>query len=153
MCSHGGKIKMVFSKILVPFDASAFSLKAFRTAIDIAKKNKSEIHVLTCLEKENLGAWYKDKRINKQIITDAKNYAKTVLSRLEEDGKNSRVPVSIHIKETKSISKEIIEFSISKKINLIVIGSHGQTGFNRMLLGSVSNKVSQQAKCPVLIVK
>ena len=53
----------------------------------------------------------------------------------------------------KSIAKEIVEFSDLKKINLIVIGSHGQTGFNRMILGSVSNKVSQLAKCPVLIVK
>ena len=144
---------MAFSKILVPFDASAYSMKAFKSALDIAKNQKSEIHVLTCLEKENLGAWYKDSRINKKIMTDAKNYAKDVLSKLEKIGSDNEVPISITIKETKSIAKEIVEFSNSKKINLIVIGSHGQTGFNRMILGSVSNKVSQLAKCPVLIVK
>ena len=144
---------MAFSKILVPFDASTYSMKAFKSALDIAKNQKSEIHVLTCLEKENLGAWYKDSRINKKIMTDAKNYAKDVLAKLEKIGKDSGVPISIVIKETKSIAKEIVEFSNSKKINLIVIGSHGQTGFNRMILGSVSNKVSQLAKCPVLIVK
>jgi len=144
---------MTFSKILVPFDASAFSMKAFKTALDIAKNHKSEIYILTCLEKENLGAWYKDKRINKQIITDAKNYAKKILSKLENTGEEQGIPVSIQIKEVKSIATEIIEFSNSKKIQLIVIGAHGQTGFNRMILGSVSNKVSQLAKCPVLIVK
>lgn len=153
MPSHGGKIEMVFSKILVPFDASTYSIKAFKTALDIAKKHGSEIHVLTCLEKENLGAWYKDKRINKKIIDDARNYAKEVLSKLGQTGKTAGISVTIHIKETKSISKEITEFAVAKKINLIVIGSHGQTGFNRMILGSVSNKVSQIAKCPVLIVK
>jgi len=144
---------MVFSKILVPFDASTYSMKAFKTALDIAKNQKSEIHVLTCLEKENLGAWYKDSRTNKKIMTDAKNYAKDVLVKLEKIGKDNGVPIFIIIKETKSIAKEIVEFSNSKKINLLVIGSHGQTGFNRMILGSVSNKVSQLAKCPVLIVK
>ncbi len=144
---------MAFSKILVPFDASTYSMKAFKSALDIAKNQKSEIHVLTCLEKENLGAWYKDSRINKKIMTDAKNYAKDVLVKLEKIGKDNGVPISIVIKETKSIAKEIVEFSNLKKINLIVIGSHGQTGFNRMILGSVSNKVSQLAKCPVLIVK
>jgi len=144
---------MTFSKILVPFDASTYSMKAFKTALDIAQNHKSEIHVLTCLEKENLGAWYIDKRINKKIIADAKNYAKNILSRLEKNGKNQGIPITIHIKETKSIAKEITEFSDSKKINLIVIGSHGQTGFNKMILGSVSNKISQLAKCPVLIVK
>lgn len=144
---------MAFSKILVPFDASTYSLKAFKAALDVAKSQKSEIYVLTCLEKENLGAWYKDSRINKKIMADAKNYAKGVLSKLEKTGNESGVPTSIIIKEAKSIAKEIVEFADSKKINLIVIGSHGQTGFNRMILGSVSNKVSQLAKCPVLIVK
>ena len=144
---------MAFSKILVPFDASNYSIKAFKTALDIAKKHKSIIHVLTCLEKDNLGAWYKDKRINKKIINDAKNYAKDVLSKLEKTGNTEGVVVTINIKEAKSISKEITEFADAKKINLIVIGSHGQTGFNKMILGSVSNKVSQTATCPVLIVK
>jgi nucleotide-binding universal stress UspA family protein len=61
--------------------------------------------------------------------------------------------VSINIQETKSIAKEIIDFSESRKINLIIMGSHGQTGFNRLVLGSVSNKISQLSKCPVLIIK
>ncbi len=86
-------------------------------------------------------------------MKDAKGFAKKSLSRLEKLADNEGVEVSIHIQEAKSIAKEIISFSDSKKINLIVIGSHGQTGFNRMILGSVSNKVSQLAKCPVLIIR
>ena len=144
---------MAYSNILVPFDASRFSIKAFKAALDIAKTHNSKIHVLTCLEKGNLGAWYKDKRINKQIIKDAKNFAKEFLDKLENDAEKSGVAFSSQVKETGSIAKEIISFSKTKKINLIVMGSHGQTGFNRMILGSVSNKVSQLAKCPVLIVK
>jgi len=144
---------MAFSKILVPFDGSVYSMKAFKIALEIAKKQKSKLHVLTCLEKENLGAWYIDKRINKKIIQDAKNYAKNQLLKLEKLSKNSNVPISIHIEETSSIAKKIVDFSNSKKINLIVIGSHGHSGFDRMILGSVSNKVSQLAKCPVLITK
>ncbi|MDH3678187.1 MAG: universal stress protein [Nitrosopumilus sp.] len=144
---------MVFSKILVPFDGSSFSIKSFKTALDIAKKHQSKIYVLTCLEKENLGAWYIDKRINKQIILDAKNYAKDFLSKLENISKSSDTKISIHIEETKSISKKIIDFADSKKINLIIIGSHGHSGFDRIILGSVSNKVSQLAKCPVLIIR
>jgi nucleotide-binding universal stress UspA family protein len=144
---------MAFSKILVPFDGSSYSLKAFKIALDIAKKHNSKIYVITCLEKENLGAWYIDKRINKQILKDAKNYAKSALSKLEENAKKSNIQISIHIEETKSITKKIIDFVESKKINLVIIGSHGQTGFNRIILGSVSNKVSQLAKCPVLIIK
>ncbi len=144
---------MAITNILVPFDGSPYSVKAFNTAMDIAKQNGAKIKVLTCLEKENLGAWYIDKRINQKIIKDAKKFAMSFLSKLEKTAKDSGVMISLHVLETKSISKQIVDFAASKKINLIVIGSHGQTGFNRFLLGSVSNAVSQSAKCPVLIIK
>ena len=144
---------MTITNILVPFDGSSFSIKAFNAALDIAKKQGAKIQVLTCLEKDNLGAWYKDKRTNKQILRDAKKFAMEFLSKLETTAKNSDVLLSVHVIETKSISKQIVDFAVSKKIDLIVIGSHGQTGFNRFILGSVSNGVSQSAKCPVLIIK
>jgi nucleotide-binding universal stress UspA family protein len=144
---------MPITNILVPIDGSTYSVKAFNTALDIAKTHDAKINVLTCLEKENLGAWYIDKRINKKIISDAKKFAKSFLSKLEKTAKSSGIPLFVHVIEAKSISKQIVDFANSKKIDLIVIGSHGQTGFNRFLLGSVSNAVSQSAKCPVLIVK
>jgi len=144
---------MAITNILVPFDGSSFSIKAFNAALDIAKKQGAKIQVITCLEKDNLGAWYKDKRINKQIVRNAKKFAMEFLSKLETTAKDSGVLLSVHVIETKSISRQIVDFAVSKKINLIVIGSHGQTGFNRFLLGSVSNAVSQSAKCPVLIIK
>lgn len=144
---------MTMTNILVPFDGSSFSVKAFNTALDIAKKQNAKISVLTCLEKENLGAWYIDKRVNKQIIKDARKYAMEFLEKLERIAENAGVPLAINILETKSIAKKIVDFANSKKINLIVIGSHGHSGFNQFLLGSVSNAVSQSAKCPVLIIK
>ena len=144
---------MAITNILVPFDGSAYSVRAFNAAIGIAKKQNARINVLTCLEKDNLGAWYKDKRVNKKIVKDAKKFAMSFLSKLESTAEKSDVSLSVHILETKSISKQIVDFANSKKINLIVIGSHGQTGFNRFILGSVSNSVSQLAKCPVLIIK
>ena len=144
---------MTITNILVPFDGSSYSVKAFNAALDIAKKQQAKISILTCLEKENLGAWYKDKRINKKIMKDAKKFAMDSLSKLENSAEKLDVLLSAHILETKSISKQIVDFANSKKINLIVMGSHGQTGFNRLILGSVSNSVSQLAKCPVLIIK
>lgn len=144
---------MSITKILVPIDGSKHSLKAFRVALDIAKNNNAKINVLTCLEKEDVGAWYIDKRTNKKIMSDAKKFAKDFLSKLEKPAADANIPISLNILETKSASNQIITFSNSKKIDLIVIGSHGRGGFNKFLLGSVSNKVSQMAKCPVMIVK
>lgn len=144
---------MAITNILVPFDGSSFSVKAFNTAIDIAKKQDAKINILTCLEKNNLGAWYKDKRVNMKIVRDAKKFALSFLTKLKKKAEKSGVSVSLNILETESISKQIVTFANSKKVDLIVIGSHGQTGFNRFLLGSISNAVSQSSKCPVLIIK
>jgi len=144
---------MAITKILVAVDGSTHSLKAFRIALDIAKNNNAKISVLTCLEKDDVGAWYVDKRTNKKIMNDAKKFVKEFLSKLEKPANDAHVPISLNILETKSTSNQIITFSNSKKIDLIVIGSHGRGGFNKFLLGSVSNKVSQMAKCPVMIVK
>lgn len=144
---------MAITKILVPVDGSSHSLKAFRTALDIAKNKNTKIHVLTCLEKEDVGAWYIDKRTNKKIMSDAKKFAKEFISKLEKPASAANVPISFDVLETKSTSNQIVTFSNSHKIDLIVIGSHGRSRFNKFLLGSVSNKVSQMAKCPVMIIK
>ena len=58
---------MVITNILVPFDGSTYSVKAFNAALDIAQKHDARISILTCLEKENLGAWYVDKKVRMLI--------------------------------------------------------------------------------------
>ena len=144
---------MTINKILVPLDGSTHSLKAFRAALDIAKNKNAKLNVITCLEKEDVGAWYIDKRTNKKIMNDAKKFAKEFLIKLEKPAEKAGVPISFNVLETKSSANEIVKFSNSHKVDLIVIGSHGKSGFNKFLLGSVSNKVSQMAKCPVMVIK
>ena len=112
---------MAITNILVPFDGSTYSVKAFNAALSIAKKQQAKISLLTCLEKDNLGAWYVDKRVNRKIMKDAKEFAMESLSKLEDTAKKSDVLLSVHIIETKSISKQIVDFASSKKINLIKI--------------------------------
>lgn len=48
---------------------------------------------------------------------------------------------------------QILKLADDERIDLIVIGSHGRTGFSRLLMGSVAEGVMRGAKCPVLIVK
>ena len=49
--------------------------------------------------------------------------------------------------------KEILKIEEEEKVSLIVIGSHGKTNIEEMLMGSVSEKVVRQAKSPVLVIK
>ena len=47
----------------------------------------------------------------------------------------------------------IIRVAVANQADLIVMGSHGRTGFQRLLLGSVAERVIGQTPCPVLVVK
>jgi nucleotide-binding universal stress UspA family protein len=54
---------------------------------------------------------------------------------------------------TTSIVKEIVEYAENNKVDMIVIGSRGMTGFKKLLLGSVASGVVTYSHCPVLVVK
>jgi nucleotide-binding universal stress UspA family protein len=54
---------------------------------------------------------------------------------------------------TGSPTAQILQFVEQQSIDLIVMGSHGRTGFSRLIMGSIAQGVMRSAKCPVLIVK
>ncbi len=145
---------MTFKNILVPYDGSKCSDHAFNVAIDIAKKYNSKITIVTCLEKDFRTPWYgPDSRVNDALLKKEKKAVDKNFSNLEKVAKKSKVSISSKIIVVQSIVKSLLSFTTSNRVDLIVIGSHGRTGFDRLLLGSVANGISQKARCPVLIVK
>ena len=83
----------------------------------------------------------------------AKSLTEELFSKLDKTAKKNSINVDFKIIESDSITKALISFAKSKKIDLIVMGSSGRGGFDKVLLGSVSSGVMQKAKCPVLIIK
>jgi len=143
---------MVFKNILVPYDGTNFSNRAFQKALDIAKKDNSKITIFTVIEGE-YSAIMGYSKINPQVIKKQQSAAKKYISKLESSAKNRGVAITVKIKQGTKIVKEILDFAKTKKFNLIVIGSHGRTGINKLILGSVANGIAQQAKCSVMVVK
>jgi nucleotide-binding universal stress UspA family protein len=144
---------MTFDNILVPYDGSISSLRAFNKAIELAKQHNSHIKVVSCLDIGNLGGWYIDKRINKDIMRKAKKIAGDMFSKLESIAKKNTVPIEFKIIESNNTVKSITALTRSKHIDLVIMGSSGRGNFDKILLGSVSNGVIQKAKCPVLIIR
>jgi nucleotide-binding universal stress UspA family protein len=145
---------MLFTNILVPYDGSSNAIHAFKIALDMAKYYASKITLVTCLEIDFRAPWYGyDSSVGKIIMKKQKEAAKKHISKLELIAKKAKTSFNSEIVVTKSIVKTIVDFSKSHKIDLIVMGSHGRKGFDKLLLGSVANGVSQKVKCPVLIIK
>jgi nucleotide-binding universal stress UspA family protein len=144
---------MLFQNILVPVDLSKQSTRAFKVALDISKKYDSKITVITCIEVyASYHLYYQSSTVSQQIKKQSK-IIKNHFKELENLAEKKDVSLKFKILKSDSVVKEIISFTKSKKHDLIVIGSHGRTGFDKLLLGSVANGVSQKANCPIMIVK
>jgi nucleotide-binding universal stress UspA family protein len=144
---------MLFKNILVPWDGSRHSNHAFKIALNIAKKYDSKINLVSCLSHADTGAGYLDSSINKDIFKTAKDVMINKMSDLKNDAKKVGISISIDAFVTDSTVKQLVTYAKTMKIDLVVMGSHGLTGWKKLLLGSVASGVSQQIHCPVLIVR
>ena len=143
----------MFSNILVPFDLSNQSIRAFKTALDIAKKYNSKITILTCLEGDAWHHKFYDSRADNELIQKQKKASVSHIAKLENLANKADVSIKSQILKSTSVVKDIITYAKSRKMDLIVMGSHGRTGVDKLILGSVANGVTQKASCPVLIIK
>jgi nucleotide-binding universal stress UspA family protein len=142
-------------KILVAVDGSNPSFNASNYAIDLAKRYDAELIVLNIVspvpysqfEYANIGRM-------KEIETIEKEKAQQKLDKVKQKATEKKVSVKtdVLIKYT-SVVKEIVEYAEKMKIDMIVIGSRGLTGFKKLLLGSVASGVVTYSHCPVLVVK
>ena len=143
----------LFQNILVPFDLSTQSTRAFKVALNLAKNYDSKITLLTCLEGDAWQHKFYDSRADDELIKKQKKVAQKHLEKLELLADKNNVMIKSQILKSKSAVGDIVTFAKSRKYDLIVIGSHGRSGFDKLLLGSVANGVSQKSSCPILIVK
>lgn len=144
---------MLFSNILVPWDGSKLSNHAFKVALDIAKKYNSKVTGITCIDVVFRGHWYYESKFYEKKLAKQKKVIKKQISLFEETANKNNIPFDFKIFETRSTILQIVSFAKSKKIDLIVMGSHGKTGLSKLLLGSVANGVAQRVHCPVMIIK
>ncbi len=127
--------KVTFEKILVPTDGSEYSEMAASEAIKIAKRTNSTLLALSVAKKdENLPA------------------AETSVGKLKEYAEKEEVKVEGLTLKGEPY-KVIVDTVNDKNVNLIVMGSHGKTGLDRILMGSVTERVIGHAPCAVLVAK
>ncbi|HSA73343.1 MAG TPA: universal stress protein [Nitrososphaeraceae archaeon] len=146
---------MTIRKILVAVDGSEASINASNHAIEMAKKFDASLIVLCIVSPSaymDLG--YANVGRMKEIESTEKKQAQQEVDKVKKKAMEKEVTVksNVLVKYT-SIVKEIVEYAKKHKIDLIVTGSRGVTGFKKMLLGSVASGVITYAHCPVLVVK
>ncbi|MFB6144016.1 MAG: universal stress protein [Candidatus Nanohaloarchaea archaeon] len=144
----------MYDKVLLPTDGSEGAEVSVQHAVDIADKYNAELHIIYVVD---LG------------VETSLSSVSDLLSQLESSGKleelGSDAVESIKktaedegVETVTSIErgiphKQINSYVEDNDIDMIVMGTHGRTGLDRMLLGSVTEKVLRSSDIPVLTVR
>ena len=140
-------------KILVPTDFSEFSDNALVQAVDIARWQKSTIYLFHVLVIQSY-SYYIPGKILEDIRRESLKAAHEMIQKqVKKIGKPNDIEIVTEIREGIPVYEEILEEQKAKDIDLIVIASHGTTGLLHHLIGSVADKVTKSATCPVYLVR
>jgi nucleotide-binding universal stress UspA family protein len=137
------------ASILCPVDFSEFSVKAYDYAQSLAWHYKAELLVQHVLY--SFPAFYTDaayRQICQKLRADALRKLKQFAKRQTRTKVQPRCVVQDGI-----ASDEVLSFAEAQAVNLIVMGTHGLRGIDRLMLGSVTERVLRKARCPVLAVR
>jgi nucleotide-binding universal stress UspA family protein len=141
-----------FKRILCPTDMSEESFKAFPYAFDLARMFDAEIYFINVV---NINA---PPAVELGFETTFIEFASTLrkdASRRLEGILTNRVPTDVRFRQIVvqgSAAEQILRAVDDHEIDLVVIATHGLTGWRHMVFGSVAEKVVRQSKVPVLTV-
>jgi nucleotide-binding universal stress UspA family protein len=149
-----------FAKILVCVDGSEFSMKAADYALMLAEQNDAHVIALNVIV-SYLGyarsapafGLVAPSAIN-DLIEKSKQEAQ---GRFDDIGKKAaekgvKLLTDIVVSPT-SVVPAIVDYEDRNKVDLIVVGTRGRSGFTKLLLGSVASGVVTYASCPVMVIK
>ena len=134
--------------ILLAFDGSDPSSKAFDVAAEMAQRYQAELHVLTVAQTPEVG----DDVETEAVIENSRNYHKALLHGLKHRGDRYGIKPHEHM-VVGHPARQILERAEHVKADLIVVGHRGHGAFDRWRLGSVSHRIISYAECAVMVVR
>lgn len=149
----------MFRRILVPTDGSAMSRKAVARAAKLAREQKAQLVGLWVGPAWEPNLYAYDRDVPAGFITPAQHAAHVRkagarhLARIKAAAKAARVPCACLSVQGAFPYLEIINTARRKRCDLIVMASHGRRGIQRLLLGSVAQKVLAASPVPVMICR
>lgn len=141
----------VYERILVPTDGSPTSERALRHAAAVAGVHDADIHVIYALD-TSVHAGLPMETAWEGVDTLLRSDAEEALADAERIGDELGISVETHLVEGKP-SRQIVTFAEDEGCDLIVMGTQGRGGIDRLLLGSVAEKVVRAANIPVTTIR
>ena len=146
-------LAQIINAILVPIDFSVHSKNALKYAVPFAKQFDASLHLVYVVEPTIYPA---DLGFGQVVLPgveeELRQKGADELKQLIRDEIGSTVTATYVVK-TGTPSQEILTEADEKKVNMIVIATHGHSGLEHVLFGSTAERIVRKARCPVLTIR
>jgi nucleotide-binding universal stress UspA family protein len=140
------------TKILVPIDFSQSSHAALEMAADLAQHFHAElhlVHVIPTFPRTTFPDFIPETKFLEKVRKDAERHFAGCQADLGAKG----IKVSFCIEDGNDVTGNIIDVVEREKIDLVVISTHGITGWHPMAFGSIAEKLVKLVQCPLLLLR
>jgi nucleotide-binding universal stress UspA family protein len=146
----------MFEKVLVPVDFSEHARSAFGHGLVFAEAFGGElelVHVVEDVMQSHPPFWLGEVALAGELHREATAGAEQALKALLPT-----LPAAPHVRLSTHVLSgplpgALVDYATQSHTGLIVVSTHGRTGFSRWLMGSVSERVLRSAPCPVLVAR
>ena len=141
----------MYDRILIPTDGSECADSAVEHALDIAAQYDAELHVLSVVDSRDVShsaPAISPEQVQQTLRDRAESVVESVAERAEAAGVTVVTAVEPGIPDD-----VVVEYAAAEDCDLIVMGTHGRTGLERYLLGSVTERTVRRSSVPVLTVR
>ena len=141
----------VFTNILVALDGSEAGQRAFTRATELAKAGNAQIHAAYVVETGLFASLPTDNTVELMYNVLQKE-GESVLAKAKAEAKDDGLALTAHLKFGHA-GNEVVTLAEKIKADLIVVGSHGKSQTDRLLIGSASTFVVTHSKVSTLVVR
>lgn len=141
------------ARILCPTDFSDFSQRAYDYGLSLARHYKAQLYLLHVVRPVIVG--YPEYAVPDSVnefYGELREYAEEQLREFAKVHAEGGLQAKVLVQEG-VVTESILEFVRENAIDMIVMGTHGRRGVQRLTVGSVTERVMRRAGCPVLVVR
>jgi nucleotide-binding universal stress UspA family protein len=144
---------MQFRHILAPTDFSEYSKQAVASALELAKKFGAKLSILHVVELPPYPVeGYVPPSLTSTFLEDLERQATQDLAQVVPEAESAGIEVA-RLVTVGSPYRKVIDMAEAEQVDLIVMATAGRTGFSRLVMGSIAERVVRTASCPVLTIR
>ena len=141
---------MTYRRILIAVDESPIAAHAVDVGLELTRSLGGEaafIHVV-----DSAYGFAPESEVSPdELMSLAQREGQSLLAKYQRQAASQ--PITLQLMPTGEPGAEIVQAAADWPADIIVIGSHGRRGVQRLLVGSIAEEVMRNAPCPVLIVR